>query len=335
MKLVLFIFLFYFAFLSSAYKKVEQKNYKRSDFSRIMFYNVENLFDTIDDKTINDNDFLPTSKKYWNSKKYYIKINNIYRVIAGIGEEKAPEIIGLCEIENSKVIDDLLNKTPLIKAGYKYIHYDSKDKRGIDVVFIYQKNYFTPLYSKNIEIIFPFNLFVKTRDILYVKGLNSSKDTLHCFINHWPSRVGGKEKSEEKREYVADKLKMIVDSITKTDKNANIIIMGDFNDTPTDNSILNLLSNNILVNLMNNINKEGIGTCKYQNNWFLFDQIIVSNYLNKKIIDTKIAGFDKLNFLLEEDKKSMGLKPMRTYIGLKYNFGFSDHLPVYCDIKNN
>lgn len=321
----------------------------KSDTYKIMFYNVENLFDTYNDSLINDEEFLPQGDRFWNANKYYSKINNIFKVIIALGEWNPPAIIGLCEIENKKVINDLVNNTPLVKFEYKIIHKESPDRRGIDVALLYRDELFSPLNYQAIPINFPNNPESKTRDILYVKGIAKNTDTLNIFINHWPSRWGGQLESEGRRLYVASVLKAKVDSIFSSNPKSNIVIMGDFNDYPENKSINNILDasqefnqikENKLFNLSSTFSKsKNIGTHKYQGEWGILDQFIISgNLLNKRNkIFTSINDIHIFNpdFLLEPDKNYFGYKPNRTFVGYKYNGGFSDHLPTYLIINFN
>jgi predicted extracellular nuclease len=314
-----------------------------------MFYNVENLFDTFDDSLKNDEDFLPESNHFWNNHKYYTKLNQIYKVIIAIGEWNPPAIIGLCEIENLKVLNDLVNNTPLVKYEYKIIHKESPDRRGIDVGFLYREDLFKPINNEFLAINFPDNPESKTRDILYVKGVANKLDTLHIFVNHWPSRWGGQLESEDRRLYVASVLRSRVDSIFNQNANSNIIITGDFNDYPDNKSILEILSANqnfenikpnTLYNLSANLFKtKNIGSNKYQGEWGVLDQFIVSgNLLNtKNKMYTSLDDVTIFNkkFLLESDDSYYGFKPNRTYIGYKYNGGYSDHLPTYLILNFN
>ena len=322
---------------------------QNSDSYKIMFYNVENLFDTFDDSLTNDEEFLPEGNRFWNNYKYYTKLNQIYKVIIAIGGWNPPAIIGLCEIENRKVLNDLVNNTPLVKFEYQIIHKESPDWRGIDVGLLYRKNLFEPLYYEAIPINFPGNPESKTRDILYVKGIAKNSDTLNVFINHWPSRWGGQLESEGRRVFVASVLKAKVDSIFKSNPQSNIIITGDLNDYPDNKSINEVLNvsqefdqiiDNELYNLSSHLYKtKNIGSNKYHGNWGVLDQFIVSgNILHKKnkvftsLDDIYIFNAD---FLLEPDKGYFGYKPNRTFIGYKYNGGYSDHLPTYLILNFN
>lgn len=305
----------------------------------ILFYNVENLFDTYDDTLKTDEEFLPQGIRGWNYTKYAKKINRIARVIYESGGWNPPCLIGLCEIENQHVLNDLIYKTGLSKLNYRYIHYESKDIRGIDVALLYNTNDFIPLESRAIPIPLSDNNH-PSRDILYVFGLYKESIPLHVFVNHFPSRYGGLIKTIPKRLISAQTLSDTIQHIRKDDINANIIAMGDFNDNPTDSSMLLLSRQAELLNLSiasQTINKSP-GTLKYQFEWNTFDQFFISSNMKDStnlLISTqqqKILDFD---FLLEDDRVYTGKKPFRTYSGYQYNDGFSDHLPIWMSLKIN
>ena len=279
------------------------------DSISIMFYNVENLFDTEDDPIKNDNEFLPTSQKKWTNNKWFKKTHKIAQVITAANY---PDIIGLCEIENITVLKKLTSSTLLWEEKYEIIHFESKDQRGIDVALIYKPEKLDLLSLKSISI----NLEGKrsTRDILSVI-LSSNKDTLALFVNHWPSRYGGKVKSAAKRLIAAKTLKKHMDSVKTNFPNIKIIAFGDFNDEKKDTS-LSILNNYSFASFSYK------GTIKYKGRWQTFDQFILSNNFT---FNSKILNF---KFLLEPDSKYKGVKPYRTYIGPKYKNGFSDHLPI-------
>lgn len=324
-----------------AHKCLSQNNVTENDY-KVMFYNVENLFDTENDSLINDEEFLPNGDRFWNKTKYYNKLRNIYKVIMAIGGWNPPAIIGLCEIENYKVLNDLVNNTPLVKFEYQIIHKNSPDRRGIDVGFLYRNDLFESISHSTIPINYPDQPNNKTRDILYVKGIANQIDTIHIFVNHWPSRWGGQFESEDRRVFVANILKSNTDSIFTTDSLAKIIIMGDFNDYPTNTSLNKTLqakidyaaiSNSELYNLSANLKKQNIGSNKYEGEWGILDQIIVSGNLlnNNESIYTSLNDVYIFNsdFLLEPDESYFGFKPKRTFAGFTYIGGFSDHLPTY------
>lgn len=314
---------------------------------RVMFYNVENLFDTLNDPTKNDEEFTPQGAKYWSWYKYKNKLTAISKVIIGIGGWELPQIVGLSEVENIKVVKDLIYKTPLSKSDYRIIHKDSPDNRGIDCALLYRKNHFWPLNQDFIAVKWPKNIGSgTTRDILYVKGLTNEHDTLHIFVNHWPSRWSGQMETEEKRIYVAKLVKHHCDSILKSDKSANIIIMGDLNDHPTDKSLVygleaqseyDNIKHNKLYNLSYYLQEiKKLGTHKFQGQWGILDQIIVSgalldssNLLHTTLEDAHVYNAD---FLLCPDEGNTGKQVFRTYLGYKYQGGYSDHLPTYIDL---
>jgi predicted extracellular nuclease len=324
-----------FIFLSSLQINAQER-------SRFMFYNVENLFDTFDDSLKNDEEFTPNGDKFWSKRKYNEKLNHIYKVITAVGEWNSPDLIGLCEVENRLVLEELLNFTPLNKLQYDIIHFESPDRRGIDVALLYNKKKFSIIKEIPIPVVIDGR---PTRDILYAKMQSKSEDTIHIFINHWPSRWGGQINSEPRRIAAATKLKVVVDSIFETDIKPNILIAGDLNDYPTDKSIREYLKarsefENIEDKEIYNISyylqeEKGQWSHKYKEEQGILDQILVSgNLLNSKkfYINLDNAAVFKAPFLLEKDESTFGDKTYRTYIGFKYNGGFSDHLPVYIDL---
>lgn len=313
------------------------------DSLRIMFYNVENLFDPFDDSLTVDEEFSSEGDRHWTWYKFQDKLEKIYKTVIAMGNPYPPAIIGLCEIENRFVLNQLVYESPFSKLDYRIVHEESPDRRGIDVALLFDPNKFELLYHEAIEVNFPFAPETKTRDILYVKGLIFNSDTVHLFVNHWPSRYGGQLISEPKRKFVAELLKMKSDSLFSSLESPSIIIMGDFNDEPDDESLkAHLLSSDMLdstklVNLMlGDVEGNIEGTHKYQANWGKLDQFIVSRSLISPLSDLHICKNKVLifnaSFLLEKDEKYLGSKPYRTFIGFKYNGGFSDHLPIYFDI---
>ena len=313
---------------------------------RLVFYNTENLFDTFDDSLTNDNEYTPMGMRGWSYKKFQQKLMNISKVFMSIGGWEAPEIIGMCEVENHFVLYKLIKDTPLNKIGYKIIHEDSPDPRGIDVAMIYRPDKFKPIMHKAIPIRYPEDPNGRTRDILYVKGLVMGKDTLHVFVNHWPSRYGGYATTKPKRAIVASVLRNATDSLMHMVPDARIVIMGDFNDEPTDESITQVLkacsdSSRLgptdLFNMMYRLGGNWrSGSNKFRENWSLIDQIIISSSLLNPgtglYANATGAHIYNAPFLLMEDKTYFGEKPFRTYLGPRYLGGFSDHLPVYLDI---
>ncbi|MCF8464140.1 MAG: hypothetical protein K9G41_04830 [Flavobacteriales bacterium] len=302
----------------------------------VVFYNVENLFDTIDDPTINDNDFLPDSANHWNTERYSKKLTNLSKVLTALSEDGLPEVIGVCEIENRTVVEDLFNTDSLRNAKFKVIHEDSPDDRGIDVALVYNSDLLRELHHEKLNVSFDFEPETKTRDILYAKLL-SGKDTLHFFVNHWPSRRGGDEVSEPKRLLAATVLRTKIDSILQQNNNAKIICMGDFNDYPNNRSMTEVMKskpglNQGLTNLTYNLHQSGLGSYNYKGEWGLLDQFIVSDGLlfsaeGYATSDSSVAIF-KEDWLLYFPKDGGEPSPSKTYGGPNYHGGFSDHLPV-------
>jgi len=301
--------------------------------ARVAFYNVENLFHPRNDSLVRDDEFTAEGSKRWNYYRYEKKLINIYKVLIAMGRKKPPAIIGLCEVENVWTIKDLIDKTPLSAFNYKYIHKESPDERGIDVAFLYDQSVFEPLYYNPIAL----NLGMgnTTRDILHVKGILNETDTFHFFINHWPSRWGGQLASEPYRLKAAKTVKQKTDSILKVTPAANILVIGDLNDTPINKSIKYLLGENDsyheaqLINLMQKASAKGQGTITTTSpftQWHLFDQIICSHSAYLKVKNRQAYIF-KPEWLLDTKNR-----PWRTYQGPAYKGGFSDHLPVYVDI---
>lgn len=313
---------------------------------RIAFYNLENLFHPSDDSTKNDGDFTPEGAYHWTDYKYKDKCNRMAKAILSIGQWEPPAIVGVCEIENTQVLEDLVATDVLRKFGYHIIHYESPDRRGIDVGFIYRKELFKPHYSKPINVKLDNDPNFKTRDILYVKGCfaKNRTDTLHIFINHWPSRYGGQAISEPKRIKASITLKHYTDSLFSLNTPANIIILGDFNDEWDNISLKDSLkaiklsqmtNENQLINLMAEM-PQSAGSHRYKGTWSYLDQIIVSaNLLESGSMQVagKNAQVNSAPFLLETNERYPGNVPYRTFIGRRYNGGFSDHLPVYIDLQ--
>lgn len=309
---------------------------------RIMFYNAENFFDTVDDTLTDDEAFTPAGDLHWTYKRYITKLRNTYKLIVAVGSWQPPDVVGLCEIENRKVLEDLIHQTPLAKYPYQIIHENSPDRRGIDAALLYNSETVRYITSKSYRI---WKSGLLTRDILYFKALLGT-DTCHFLVNHWPSRSEGQLDTEPNRLIAARLLKHITDSLFVHLASAKIVIMGDFNDEPTDESLVECLKAEAD---LNNPCETGLynltvipasgavkGTLKYQGKWSVFDQMIVSGNLLKSE-DGLAAGEGRYTifmkpYLLTEDKAYEGYRPFRTYIGFNYQGGFSDHLPVYMDL---
>ncbi|MCQ2336741.1 MAG: endonuclease [Paludibacteraceae bacterium] len=310
---------------------------------RIMSYNVENFFDTKDDTLKDDIAFTPEGDYHWTQARYKAKSGNIAKVITAVGEWDGVAIVGLCEVENDYVLNTLTRYSPLKNAGYRYIHYESRDPRGIDVAMLYNPKQVKVVESRPIQISCT-GKSKRSRDVLYAKTVVFKRDTLHIFICHTPSRIGGAEKSSWKRECVTSAVKVMADSINYKG-NANIVIMGDFNDTPDCKSMAEALNakypdeNHIdsksLYNMFWKYHDDGRGSYKFKGEWDMLDQIIVSGNLLKSntfyTTQNDAVIFDA-DFIMEDDVKFSDKKPSRTYNGRKYIGGYSDHLPIYIDL---
>jgi predicted extracellular nuclease len=305
---------------------------------KIAFYNTENIFDTIDDPNKSDEDFLPGSKVAWTGERYQHKLNNIARALAAIDSVNLPAVIGLAEVENIAVLNDLVTRTKLVKGNYQAILEEGSDPRGIDVALIFRKDIMKYIGHRA----FPSAQSFKTRSVLYVKLSDAKKDTFHLFVNHWKSRSGGSTETEPQRLENAATLKHLADSVLAGNPKANIVIMGDFNDEPNNKSLAEVLGarkpekkviETGLYNLMYERFLKGEGTLYYKD-WDLFDQFVVSgNMIGKKpgkgaVILAPYAYIFKPDWLLYKNKTGEML-PNRTAGSKEYFGGYSDHLPVF------
>ncbi|MBL1280001.1 MAG: endonuclease [Fluviicola sp.] len=350
-----FIALFSFALLLScewaeniANNKLNEENMKSTQSTSsfkgrsIVFYNVENLFDTENNPRTNDDDFTPFGEYRWDEERYEKKLNRLSEAINLIKEK--PILIGLSEVENYKVIEDLIETSEMTDVNYKYVHFDSPDRRGIDVALLYDQDAFEVLESKKIPVTLKNNRNFKTRDILYVHGKLSNEIEAHVFVNHWSSRREGQKESEHKRVRAASILREKIDAILAKNEDANIIILGDFNDYPTNKSLQTVLrakeagyeKEGDLINLLFDEHQNDEGTAVHQREWSVLDQIIISQAiydhksgLGIKNQDAEILRENKLIFTYKDG----GQKPSATYGGRKYYGGYSDHLPVYIVLK--
>ncbi len=339
-------YIFSIVIIFISFKNYGQSNLKKFDIRTIAFYNLENLFDTVNDTSKNDEASPIMALKDDKDFVYCDKIQKLSEVISQIGREKSntsPIILGVSEVENKKVLEDLIASKKLKKKKYGIIHFDSPDKRGIDVALLYQKRYFKPIHFEAFNPnIYVNNKKVYTRDILLVSGYLDN-ELLHIIVNHWPSRRKGQVKTNPQREKAAFKVTQIIERIRKEENNPKIIIMGDFNDDPTNSSfkkVLNTVSNkkqlkkNRLYNPYEDMFRRGLHTLKHRNKLNLFDQILYSEALiskNKQDYNTfklfKSMVFNK-SFLTLKTGKYKGY-PFRSFAQGKYTGGYSDHYPVY------
>lgn len=317
------------------------KKKKAHNLHTIAFYNLENLFDTIDDPETMDDDFTPEGFKKWTPKRYKKKLYKLAKTISGIGIEATkmpPVLVGVAEVENEMVVQDLINAEPLRQIDYSYVHYDSPDERGIDTALLYHKDHFEVLHDEPITLMVnnPNGQRDTTRDILYVHGKLNGEE-VHVFVNHWPSRRDGETETDYKRVEAAKTVKLQMEKIKERYLNPNFIIMGDFNDDPDSKSIKVLMEDTSLYNPMEKLRSPERGSANYRRSWSMFDQIIVShNFFNYEKGTHSFAHaniFDD-NLLTEWKGKFKGT-PFRTYAGRKYIGGYSDHFPVYIQLKFN
>lgn len=310
---------------------------------RVVFYNVENLFDTRNDPATEDDDFTPRGKQYWNKERYTRKLLHLGRVFAGVGEGEWPLLVGLAEVENRRVLEELTKKTELAACAWGIVHADSPDPRGIDVALLYRTADFSVLTTA----FFPMGegKAAATREILYCKGVVAGSDTLHCFVCHFPSMRGGERRSEWKRVAAARLLREKVDSIQALQPAARILVMGDMNGEAT-TAAQKLLGKPLasekrivpdgLYHTVDLSGKQFRGSYRYQGRWQVIDHILVSGSLldaGQSFYTDGRMGIFAPAFLLEEQAGSYGDRPLPTYRGPRYLGGYSDHLPVWLDFN--
>lgn len=341
MKFSFYFICIYLLFISATFGQNE-KQYK---VNTVAFYNVENLFDYEDDPLIFDDDRTPEGKDHWTQEIYEAKLANMAKVISEIGEDvtgNSPALIGISEIENRRVLEDLLNQEQLVNKDYGIVHFDSPDRRGIDVALLYQKKIFTPTNYKAYELVIfddqDRSKRVYTRDQLLVSGMLDG-EKISIIVNHWPSRSGGEERSRPKRIKAAELNKHIMDSLFSEDPYAKIITMGDLNDDPISPSVKEILKTKSeredmkvkeLYNPMEDMYKKGMGTLAYRDAWNLFDQIIMSTELTKKDYSSYRfykAGIFNKNYLATPRGQYKGY-PFRSFVN-GFTGGYSDHFPVF------
>lgn len=311
----------------------------RNNMQTVAFYNLENLFDLNDDHHTNDGDFLPNSNKKWTPKRYQNKLRKLGFAISNIGKNetgKHPAIVGLAEVENAAAIEDLIASKHLKSCNYDYVHYNSLDERGIDVALLYDSNAFELTNSETFTI----QLTGKdgspdyTRDILLVSGLLDG-EYIHVIVNHWSSRREGQNETEYKRIASSNMVAEIISSLRADNTNSKIIVIGDFNDDPSNNSVKQLVDGYNLYNPMETLRSYNRGTTNHNRQWNLFDQILFSTNFFESADDEfeyfKANIFDE-DFLKLFEGKYKGT-PFRTYVGKKYKGGYSDHFPVYAIFK--
>ena len=313
---------------------------------KIMTYNVENLFDTQHDSLKNDTEYLPDSELRWTNKRFYDKLHEVMQVIIGVGGDELPLLVGLCEVENNFVLDIMTKSDPYNQLGYDYVHYEGPDTRGIDVALLYQKDKFTPLASRPIPVNLPNGQ--ETRDLLYTCGTLSDSTMLHIIQVHFPSRREGALASEPNREAAAKMVRKVVEEIQEVDSQSAIIIMGDFNDNPSDRvptttlAVLPYTSGSFEDLKLYNLCWDGtpfedkeIGSYFHDGEWDMLDQIIVSGVLLNGNLSVRIMPEAEVyhpKWISKRDKRTGEMVPKRTYVGPFYQGGVSDHFPVFFEM---
>jgi len=304
----------------------------------VMFYNTENLFDTVDDTLTDDAEFLPGGERRWTYSRYWKKIDALSRVIASAGGWETPFLVGLCEVENRNVVGDLCTRSVLANAGYNVIHRDSPDSRGIDPALMYRSQHVKVIESRAwVPAMGPAEAF-GSRNLLYVKTLIQG-DTLHLILCHWPSRRGGLLAAERLRETMASLVISKVDSIQAAAGGmASVIVTGDFNSTPSEPVMVRLAEEGGMANLSAAIAKNEKGSYRYRGLWEMIDQVLVSDIMTTgkgefSALPHDFSVFDA-NFLLEDDPDYPGKRPVATYRAFKWEGGYSDHLPVLVSISH-
>lgn len=307
----------------------------------IGYYNLENLFDTIDSEGVAEGDFLPNGAKKWNAERYFYKLDQMARVLSEIATDKTPDglaIFGISEVENRFVVEDLVKTEALKDRNYQVVHYNSPDRRGIDVALVYNPDYFELTNSYSAPFVMADTNF-KSRDQLVVTGLLKGEE-VHFQVNHWPSRGGGEKRSRPKRIAAADLSRSLADSLLAINPNAKVMIMGDFNDDPVDLSVAkhlmatddkSKLAEGYFYNPFMSKFKKGIGSLAYRDSWNLFDQIIMT----PAIVSEERSSWTyfkseifKKPYMINQEGRYKGY-PKRSFVGNKFQGGYSDHLPVY------
>lgn len=310
----------------------------------VAFYNLENLFDTSNDSLTFDDARTAEGKDRWTQKKYQKKISDLAKVLSLIGRDvrgTSPDLIGLCELENRAVLQDLLSHENLMAEDYGLIHYDSPDERGIDVALLYRMSSFIPFTQKSQRLLLQHLDGYRdyTRDLLIVGGMMDGSE-IFILVNHWPSRSGGENRSRPHRIAAAGLNLRVMDSIRRRNPFSSFLLMGDFNDNPTDVSLKKVLNSrgkrsaveeDDLYNPMESLYRKGIGSLGYRDQWHLFDQILVSKNLltgNNHGYRLWKAGVFNPSYLITREGRLKGY-PYRTYTSGNYTGGYSDHFPVY------
>jgi len=307
---------------------------------RVMFYNTENLFDTLDDTLKNDEEFLPDGSRHWSMSRFNKKIDAIARVIIAAGEWEAPAVVGLCEVENEGVIKRLIGCDLLEGVNYSFVHFDSPDKRGIDICLLYRNDVVKVISAESWLPDISTNPGFESRNALFVRT-EIFNDTLDFVFCHWPSRRGGLLASDDQRKMIMETIAQRTDSLRRiTGKAEKIVMMGDFNCSPDFVAIKELAKRCGLVNLSAEPAAKGQGSYRFRGKWEMMDQVLVSENMTgeipaeRKCYNASFCVFDK-DFLLEDDPDYPGKRPFSTYREYKWEGGYSDHLPVILTLRQN
>ena len=297
---------------------------------RLVSYNVENLFDCVDDTLTNDNEFLPEATRHWTPYRYWQKLHAVSRAIASIGGDRAPDFVALCEVENDSVMRDLTCRSPLRTVGYDYLMTSSADPRGIDVALMYKPTTFRPFAHQSLSLPFGQHL----RDVLLVSGQLHTGDTLDIFVCHLPSRLNGR-KSAQLRGNVVESICMAIDSVCLARTTPRIVVMGDFNDTPQSKALYPLAERAGMTCVTDGLG----GSYRYKGKWEQIDHVYLSPALLRREGDSTALHLSprgawnfEADFLVEPESLYGGYRPLRTYNGMRYVGGTSDHLPVCFDL---
>ena len=305
----------------------------RAQSSRVAFWNVENFFDTSNDTLTNDDDFTPQGANHWSSARFTLKRDNLYKVIVALG---SPMVVGLAEVENDYVLDQLCAATPLRRQGYDFIHFDSPDTRGIDCALLYRKKQFHPFLSQPVSASDSATSYF-TRDVLLAGGTTRQGDSLYLMVCHLPSKLGG-DLADRHRARIARIIRGVVDTIVTAHPSATVVVMGDFNADPSEEAFRTAFgfedsdtNPEGLTDLMYTL-PEGEGTHNYAGRWSYLDHIMVRMPDSQKEKRLPQVHVYKEDFMLQPVPRSNTFRPFRTYSGPNYLGGFSDHLPVYIDL---
>lgn len=290
------------------------------------WWNVENLFDTRDDPNTNDDEFTPTGDRHWTRRRLEAKLQGIYKTLVMMD---LPDVVGLAEVENNYVLRELCQGTPLSQVPYRYVHYDSPDRRGIDCAFLYRTDRFTVTDSRKVNVSDSAEGFF-TRDILVIEGVTSNGDSVCLLLNHWPSKRGGEE-ADMQRSRIADTLRHHMIALHAKHTGAAVIAMGDLNSTADEAAIFNGIgfgADSVSPDGIRNLTKclpLDWGSHKYQGEWRYIDHVFLLADSTWKVLKLKLLKFDHL---LVDESPRPGQRPKRTYLGPRYEGGLSDHLPL-------